>query len=169
MLADNTCKSDTDEFTLPDNVYKKILKTLDVDISFDLFASSTIHRSEMFYTKKPSLGSLGADALKFDWSGNSVKFCFPPKNLMFKVFKKIESTPELNLVLVFLKTRGNTTFKLFTNGDRLKDYIKKCLEFDSKVFSPFFQSKFTISTHTWIVFHIVKDKPYNLSLSLIHI
>ena len=164
MLADNSCKSDTDEFTLPDNVYEKILKTLNVNISLDLFASSTIHRSEMFYTKKPSLGSLGANALRFNWGGDTVKFCFPPKNLLFKVFKKIEATEELNLVLVFLKTKGDIIFKLFIQGNNFKDYIKKCLVFDSKVYSPFFQSKFTVSTHTWYVMHITKDRVYNLSL-----
>ena len=166
QLCDNTCKADTDEFTLPDNIYMRILETLDVKVSVDLFASTVLHRCELFYTKKPSLGSIGANSLRFDWSSKETLFCFPPKNLMFKVFSKIESAEEVNLVLVFLKTNGDTIFKLFTDGDQhFKSYVKNCLTFDSRIYSPFFQNKFTISIHKWYVLHIVKGhKPFHVSI-----
>ena len=167
QLADNSCKSNTDEFELPYNVFTKIVKTLDVKLTVDLFASTVLHKTEKFYTSKPSLGSSGADALKFDWGGDEVKWCFPPKNLMFKVYTKIKNSPSLNLVLVFLKTSGNVIFKLFLRKDgRFQSYIKTCLICDSKVFSPFFRSRFTISNHSWYVMHIVKgDELFNLNKS----
>ena len=102
--------------------------------------------------------SIGANSLKYDWSGDNVKWCFPPKNLMYKVFKKIENSPSLNLIHIFLKTNGDTIFKLFLEGDgKFKCYVKKCLICDSRVFSPFLQSRFMVSNHTWYILHIVKS------------
>ena len=134
----------------------------------DLFVSTALHRCESFYTEKPSLGSRGADALKFDWSSKGTMLCFPPKNLLFKVFTKIESAEELNLVLVFIKTKGETIFKLFVDGDKkFKSYVKTCLTFESRVYSPFFQNKFSISIHDWYVLHIVKSKKsFNVTIKI---
>ena len=42
QLADNSCKSNTDEFQLPDNVFTKIVEALGVKLTMDLFASSVL-------------------------------------------------------------------------------------------------------------------------------
>ena len=116
QLCDNSCKSDTDEFTLPDNVHSKILKTLNVEVSMNLFASTALHRCKLFYTKKPSLGSSGADALKFDWSSKETMFCFPPKNLLFKVFSKIELTELTRLAAKLVEGKYHLLLHLYESS-----------------------------------------------------
>ena len=166
-LADASSRSDSDEYSLPSRVYQKIVDTLEVDLKHDLFASSISQQKfPTFYSKNPTLGSIGCDALKFDWS-EFPSYCFPPKNLLFKVFKKIEATKILDIVLIIMKTRHNTVFNLFVDENgQFKPYVKKCLTFDSRVYSPIKCSKFTTELHTWYVLHINKGtRKYNLKLN----
>ena len=159
-LADTSSRTSSDEYSLPNLVYSKILAILDVAIEHDLFASTMLKTHSSFYSLRPTLGSSGCDALKFSWSGR-VCYCFPPKNLLFKVFLKIEASDSLNIVLVMLKTRSDTVFNLFKkNSTSFKPYIRKCLTFSSRVHSPSICSKFTTEMHSWWVLHVRKGKQY---------
>lgn len=164
-LADTSSRTSTDEYSLPSSVYSTIVSLLDVTIEHDLFASSILKKHESFFSLRPTLGSSGCDALKFPWSGK-VCYCFPPKNLLFKVFLKIESSPALELVLVMLKTRSDSIFNLYKrNPDFFKPYVKKCLTFNSRIHSPFVNSKFTTEMHSWWVLHVKKGRrSYSLSV-----
>ena len=162
-LADTSSRSDSDEYSLPKSRFNQIEEILNVRMKHDLFASSISHQKlESFYSRFPTLGSSGCDALKFDWA-RFVSYCFPPKNLSYKVFQKIESSPVLNVVWVLMKTKHDTIFKLL-KLDKLtfKPYVKKCLMFCSRVYSPSLCTKFTTEMHTWYVLHIIKGgKKYN--------
>ena len=114
-LADTSCKSDTDDFSLPIKVYKMLIKHFDMKIECDLFASTLLHRVNFFYSRIPTCGSSGANALKFEWDMTS--YCHPPKNLIFKVFKKIETSTILDLLLIILKTAHDSDLKLFVEED----------------------------------------------------
>ena len=82
----------------------------------NLFASTALHRCKLFYTKKPSLGSSGADALKFDWSSKETMFCFPPKNLLFKVFSKIELTELTRLAAKLVEGKYHLLLHLYESS-----------------------------------------------------
>jgi len=70
-----------DEYSLPRSRFNQIEEILNVRLKHDLFASSISHQKlESFYSRFPTLGSSGCDALKFDWA-RFVSYCFPPKNL----------------------------------------------------------------------------------------
>ena len=165
-LADTSSRTSSDEFSLPASVFSTILTTLNVSIEHDLFASTLLKTHESFYSLRPTLGSSGCDALKLPWSGR-ICYCFPPKNLLFKVFLKIESSKSLNIILVMLRTRSDTVFNLFKkNSTSFKFYVKNCLTFSSRVHSPSICSKFTTEMHSWWVLHIKKGKQhYSLSVN----
>ena len=134
---------------------------LNVRLKHDLFPSSISHQKfESFYSRIPTLGSSGCDALKFDWS-RYASYCFPPKNLAYKVFLK-------NIVWVLLKTKHDTIFKLLQIDElTFKPYVKKCLMFESKVYSPSLCNKYTTEMHTWYVLHILKgSKMYSCRIKI---
>ena len=165
-LADTSSRTSSDEYSLPSLVYSQIISTLNVTIQHDLFASTLLKTHSSFYSCRPTLGSSGCNALKFSWSGK-ISYCFPPKNLLYKVFLKIESSSSLNIVLVMMKTRSDTILKLFKKDYiSFKSYVKKCLTFISRVHSPSVCSKFTCELHDWWVLHIVKGtRKYSLTTS----
>ena len=165
-LADTSSKSDTDEYSLPRSKFNRIVKIFKVQLDHDLFASSISHQKfTSFYSRLPTLGSSGCDALKFAWAEH-INYCFPPKNLLHKVFLKIEASPVLNIVWIFMKTKHNIIFELLKKNDlSFKDYVKKCLMFDCRVYSPTIISKFTTEMHTWYAFHIIKGgKKYHCNI-----
>ena len=146
---------------------------LNVRLKHDLFPSSISHQKfESFYSRIPTLGSSGCDALKFDWS-RYASYCFPPKNLAYKVFLKVEASPELNIVWVLLKTKHDTIFKLLQIDElTFKPYVKKCLMLESKVYySPSLCTRFTTEMHTWYGLHILKgSKRYSCRIKdIIHV
>ena len=170
-LADTSSRSSTDEYSLPTSVYRRILEVLAVTVEHDLFASSILTKHRSFYSVRPTLGSSGCNALKFSWSGR-ICYCFPPKNLLFKVYLKIEASPSLEIVLVMLKTRSDTIFKLFKKDCyHFKSYVRRCLTFSSRVYSPTVCSKFTTEMHTWWVLHVKRGaRKYSLSVEdIIHL
>ena len=163
-LADTSSRTSSDEYSLPVSVSAAILSTLNVNIEHDLFASTILKIHSSFYSLRPTLGSSGCDALKLPWSGR-VCYCFPPKNLLFKVFLKIEASKSLNIVLIMIRTRSDAVFNLFKkNPTKFKSYVKNCLTFSSRVHSPFICSKFTTEMHSWWALHVEKGKQfYSLS------
>ena len=96
----------------------------------DLFASTLSHKTNIFYSRNPTLGSSGANALNFKWDKKS--YCHPPKALMQEVFRKIEAEPKLDMMLVFLKTSLNTDFKKFLDAIFLV-IISEWLEAEKKM------------------------------------
>ena len=157
QLADTSCKFSTDEFSITKAAYNNICSVFRFKPVVDLFASTLFHKTDVFYSRAPTLGSSGANALNFPWNRKS--YCHPPKVLMFDVTKKIEAEKDLDLVLVFLKTKHDNDLKRFLRKDgRFKDYIKMIVKFDSKVhFLGDNPSNFMISNHTWYAMRIVKD------------
>ena len=171
QLADTSCRSSTDEFSIKNENYRKICIFFNFKPKIDLFASSLLHRTKTFYSKTPTLGSFGANALNFRWDHPS--FCHPPKYLIFDVFKKIEAENRLDLLLIFLKTNHDTDLKRFTNNNgHFKSYVKMVAAFESTVHHPGNNpSKFMISNHSWYALRILKhDTLYNFKMSdIIHL
>ena len=171
QLADTSCRSSTDEYSIKNNNYRKICRFFNFQPTVDLFASSLLHRTKIFYSKKPTLGSSGANALNFNWDRPS--FCHPPKYLIFDVFKKIEAENHIDLLLIFLQTNHNTDLKRFTNSNgHFKSYVKTVATFESKVYHPGSQpSRFMISNHSWYALRILKhDTLYDFKMSdIIHL
>ena len=157
QLADTSCKSSTDEFAIPKAMYHKLCVFFDFQPEVDLFASTLLHRTDVFYSHSPTLGSSGANALNFPWNRRS--FCHPPKMLMHQVTKKIEAEKSIDLLLIFLKTKHNTDLKRFLTEDGcFKSYIKMIVAFESKVHFPGDKpSRFMISRHSWYAMRIVKN------------
>ena len=157
QLADTSCKSSTDEFAIPKSKYSQLCSMLKFRPEIDLFASTLLHRTDVFYSQSPTLGSSGANALNFPWNRRS--FCHPPKILMHQVTKKIEAEKSVDLLLIFLKTRHNTDLERFLNEDGyFKNFVKMIVRFESKVYHPGDKpSKFMLSNHTWYAMRIVKD------------
>ena len=108
QLADTACRTSTDEYSIPKQKYKQICQFFNFKPSADLFASSLLHKTPFFYSEKPTLGSAGANALNFKW--NQKSYCHPPRNLVYDVFKKIESE---NIVLILHKTNHDTDLRRF--------------------------------------------------------
>ena len=155
-LADTSCRTDTDEFSLPRHVYDFLTKHFKLEIKCDLFGSTLLHKAEFFYSKVPTCGSSGSDALKFDWN-NLVSYCHPPKTLLYKVYKKIEASKYLDLLLIVLKTKHNNDFKLFlVNDNEFKSYVQGIVQFQSTVHCPHEPTKFMIGMHSWYALKIVK-------------
>ena len=160
QLADTSCKSSTDEFAIPKNMYNTICDMFKFQPEIDLFASTLLHRTDVFYSSSPALGSSGANALNFPWNRKS--FCHPPKSLMHEVFKKLEKERTIDMVLVFLKTSHNTDLTRFLDkSGHFKSYIKNIIAFDSRVHSPGNNpTKFLLANHSWYALRIVKDNNY---------
>ena len=154
--ADTSCRSDTDDYALPNQIYRFLVHHFKLNIQCDLFASTLLHRHVFFYSRIPTCGSHGADALKFPW--NKTSFCHPPAKLLFKVFKKIEASKEkLDLLLIILKTKHDTDFKLFMeNKSDFKYYVKGCVNFETRVHCPNPPTKFMMEMHSWWALHISK-------------
>ena len=156
QLADASCRTDTDDFAIPDHVYKRLCHLTQFRPQVDLFASTLLHKINIFYSKIPTLGSSGANALNFSWDKKS--YCHPPKNLMKDVFRKIEVEPKLDMLLVFLKTTHDTDFRKFIEDEiYFKNYVKLVITFESTVHFPGeTSSSFVRSNHTWYAMKIVK-------------
>ena len=156
QLADASCRTDTDDFAMPDSVYKRLCHLTKFYPQVDLFASTLLHKTDIFYSRNPTLGSSGANGLNFKWDKRS--YCHPPKNLMQEVFRKIEAEPMLDMMLVFLKTAHNTDYKKFLDEESyFKDYVRMVIKFDSTVHFPGeTNSPFMRSNHTWYAVRIVK-------------
>ena len=153
--ADTSCKSDTDDYSLPHKIYGFLVNHFGLTIECDLFASTLLHRHAFFYSRIPTCGSRGANALKFPWDKTS--YCHPPAKLLFKVFKKIEATRKLNMILIILKTNHDTDFKLFLDDEtNFKPYVKGCVKFESRVHCPNPPTKFMLEMHSWWALHIRK-------------
>ena len=165
QLADASCRTDTDDFAINDPTYKKLCHLARFYPQVDLFASTLLHKTDIFYSRNPTLGSSGANALNFKWDKKS--YCHPPKVLVQEVFRKIEEEPKLDVMLVFLKTSHNTDFKKFLDEEnRFKDYVRMVIQFDSTVHFPGeVKSFFMMSNHTWYAMRIVKPNS-NVRLSL---
>ena len=164
-LADTSCRTDTDDFALPHQTYKELCSHFKFKPVVDLFASTLLHKTDLFYSKRPTLGSSGANALFFKW--NQKSYAHPPKNLCNEVFKKIESEENLDLILVILHTTHNSDFARFLKNDKtFKDYVKGCVHFESRIHFPGKKpSRFMISSHFWYALRIVKNGTnYNLKL-----
>ena len=164
-LADTSSRTDTDDFALPYKTYRALCSHFKFEPVVDLFASTLLHKTEFFYSKRPTLGSSGANALHFKW--NQKSYAHPPKNLCNEVFKKIESEDSLDLILVMLSTTHDSDFAKFLKDNKsFKEYIKGCVHFTSKVHFPGKKpSRFMISTHSWYALRIVKNGTnYNLKL-----
>ena len=158
-LADASCRTDTDDFAMPDPVYKRLCHLTKFYPQVDLFASTLLHKTDIFYSRNPTLGSSGANALNFKWDKRS--YCHPPKNLMQEVFRKIETEPELDMMLVLLKTAHDTDYRKFLDEENyFKNYVQMVIKFDSTVHFPGeTNSSFVRTNHTWYAMRIVK--PYN--------
>ena len=153
--ADTSCKSDTDDYSLPHKIYGFLVNHFGLTIECDLFASTLLHRHAFFYSRIPTCGSRGANALKFPWDKTS--YCHPPAKLLFKVFKKIEAARKLNMILIILQTNHDTDFKLFLDDEtNFKPYVKGCVEFESRVHCPNPPTKFMLEMHSWWALHIRK-------------
>ena len=153
--ADTSCRSDTDDYSLPNEIYRFIVHHFKLNIQCDLFASTLLHRHAFFYSRIPTCGSHGADALKFSWDKTS--FCHPPVRLLYKVYKKIEASDNLNLLLIILKTKHDTDFKLFMKNEfDFKYYVKGCVKFETRVHCPNPPTKFMLEMHSWWALHISK-------------
>ena len=166
QLADTSCRSSTDEFAIKNGNYRKICKFFNFRPKVDLFASSLLHRTKTFYSKMPTLGSSGANALNFNW--DSPSFCHPPRYLNFDVFKKIEAESHADLLLIILQTIHNTDLKRFTNSNgHFRSYVKTVAAFESKIHHPGNNpSKFMISKHSWYALRILKhDTLYDFKMS----
>ena len=74
--ADTSCKSDTDDFSILNHIYYFLVNHFKLKIECDLFASTLLHRHVFFYSRIPTCGSHGADALKFP--SDKTSFCHPP-------------------------------------------------------------------------------------------
>ena len=137
-------------------VYKRLCHLTQFRPQVDLFASTLLHKTNIFYSKNPTLGSSGANALNFSWDKKS--YCHPPKNLMKDVFRKIEVEPKLDMLLVFLKTTHDTDFRKFIEDEiYFKNYVKLVITFESTVHFPGeTSSSFVRSNHTWYAMKIVK-------------
>ena len=93
--------------------------------------------------------------MKFEWDMTS--YCHLPKNLIFKVFKKIETSTTLDLLLIILKTAHDSDLKLFVEEDGcFKNYVQSIARFDSGVYFPNTPTQFMICNHSWWALHIVK-------------
>ena len=124
-----------DDFSLPKKKYNELCKLFSFKPEVDLFASTILHKTDAFYSKVPTLGSSGANALNFKWDQRS--YCHPPKNLCHEVFKKIEAEETLDLVLIMLSARHDSDFARFLeDNNTFKDYVKMCVFFESKVHYP---------------------------------
>ena len=156
-LADTSSRTNTDDYALPLKRYKELCKIFKFTPEVDLFASTILHKTEFFYSRAPTLGSAGANALNFKWDQKS--YAHPPKNLCNEVFKKIETEESLDLILVMLSTKHDTDFtKFLKNRNTFKDYVKMCIYFESRVYFPGKRaSKFMISKHSWHALRIVKN------------
>ena len=77
---------------------------------------------------------------------------------MQEVFRKIETEPKLDMMLVFLKTAHDTDYRKFLDEENyFKDYVKMVIRFDSTVHFPGeTNSPFVRSNHTWYAMRIVK-------------
>ena len=154
-LADTSCKTDSDDYSIPNKYYDFLCSFLKIQVEVDLFASTLLHRVPTFYSKSPTLGSCGANALRFEW--NKVSYCHPPKNMIYKVFKKIQAAKSLELLLIMVKTSHDTDLKIFMNDDSaFKYYVKKCVYFETRVYCPNKPTKFMIAEHSWWALHIKK-------------
>ena len=123
MLTDTSSRTNTDNFSLRKTKYNELCKLFNFEPEVDLFASTTLHKTDVFYSKTPTLGSSGANALNFKWDRKS--YCHPPKNLCYEVFKKIEAEETLDLVLIMLSTRHDSDFARFLEGNKtFKGYVK---------------------------------------------
>ena len=156
QLADVSCRTSTDEFSLPHKIYKQVCTHFNFYPKVDLFASTILHKTDYFYSKMPTLGSSGANALNFPWNERS--YCHPPTVLIQDVFKKIEAERILDMTLIFLKTAHDTDLrKLLDEEGRFKNYVRAVIQFDSKVHFPGENpSRFMISYHTWYAMRIIK-------------
>ena len=162
-------RTNTDDFSLPKTRYNEICKLFNFEPEVDLFASTILHKTDIFYSKIPTLGSSGANALNFKWDRRS--YCHPPKNLCYEVFKKIEAEKTLDLVLIMLSTWHDADFARFLKGNKtFKGYVKKCAFFESRIHFPGKDpSRFMTSYHSWYTLHIVKkDRLYDLKLKNIY-
>ena len=90
--------------------------------------------------------------------------------MLFKVFKKIETSKEVDLLLIILKTKHDTDFKLFLEDDvKFKSYVKGCVKFESRVYCPNPPTKFMLEKHSWWAIHILKcGLNYKKTLENIH-
>ena len=134
-----------------------------------MFASTLLHKTDFFYSRTPTLGSAGANALNFKWDRRS--YAHPPKNLCNEVFKKIEAEESLDLMLVMLSTKHDTDFtKFLKDHNTFRDYVKMCIFFESRVYFPGKRtSKFMISNHSWHALRIVKNgSNHNLKIKDIY-
>ena len=61
QLADASCRTDTNEFTISNSSYKQLCHLARFHPQVDLFASTLLHKAECFYSRNPTLGSSGAD------------------------------------------------------------------------------------------------------------
>ena len=162
-LADTSSRTSTDDFALPQRRYKELCRIFKFKPEVDLFASTILHKTNFFYSRTPTLGSSGANALNFKWTQKS--YAHPPKNLCNEVYKKIEAEETLDLVLVMLSTKHDADFARFLKDTTtFKDYVKMCILFESRVHFPGENpSRFMVSNHSWHAFRIVKNgSSYNL-------
>ena len=157
VLADTSSRTSTDDYALPLRRYKELCKIFNFEPVVDLFASTILHKTDCFYSKTPTLGSAGANALNFKWNRKS--YAHPPKNLCHEVFKKIDTEESLDLVLVMLSTKHDADFaKYLKDRNTFKDYVKMCIYFESRVHFPGRRpSKFMVSNHSWHAIRIVKN------------
>ena len=163
-IADQSCRSSTDEYSLRPEDDQYIAKHFQQEFTLDPFASSYLFKVDRFYTAKPVLNSLASPGELADWE-NNLLYIFPPRHKYHEALYKIDHLETGAGVLILLCNHENVLGHTWLRDTyHFPSYVRKVSRHRIRLRSPFMDTKFIRGQHLiWIIFFAKDLQNNNLS------
>ena len=162
--ADMLSRKSTDEFSLRNRDMFYIQRQYGEPFDLDPFASRFLHRAKRYYTKHPSPGSSGTDALFQPWDGRAT-WLFPPRSLLGACIDRLFSEKYFKGVLVGFDNSEGLIKSLLFPQNHGPSFVMRTFRFPVKIrmgftdeLSDSMRNAFSQNWHDIIVIFINKSE-----------
>ena len=151
--ADRAVRDDFDEYTLREEDWGFVQSHYSTPFELDMYASNKLHRTPIFYTSTPVIGSSGAPGELGDID-NKLVFIFPPRNKYFETLKRLSQAKNCMGTLILLCNREDDLSSTWLAADHhFPSMVWAVYKRGIKVWSPYWDGKFLRSRHSsWFIF-----------------
>ncbi len=124
-------KSHTDEWSLDNASYSKVISTFGLVPSLDTFASPDNAKCDRFYSKLPETNTSGVNFFNQTLDPSDILYVCPPVNCISRAWRTITRIPGLTSIVVVPYWRSHAFFADFLEKDQFKSCVKSHFIFDA--------------------------------------